>query len=195
MFRHRWILLAGLTLCAAAPFACGNGTSSGGGSGDHGSSASSSGSGGPASGGAAGGGSGTNAGSSSGGGSGGSDASGPDGGVASSSSGGAQGASSVVAFSSDPVIVTGVRNTPTSPATSVASLHNGGQTAVQVTSLEIGGADKSLFQVSGLPTLPATLLAGQDLPVTVQMMTTGATLPAAPTNKDLGSNLLTANLT
>ena len=213
MFRHRWILLAGLTLCAAAPFACGNGTSSGGGSGDHGSSASSSGSGGPASGGdvgvasssgggndtsgsgAAGGGSGTNAGSSSGGGSGGSDASGPDGGVASSSSGGAQGASSVVAFSSDRVIVTGVRNTTTSPATSAASLHNGGQTAVQVTSLEIGGADKSLFQVSGLPTLPATLLAGQDLPVTVQMMTTGATLPAAPTNKDLGSNLLTANLT
>jgi hypothetical protein len=131
---------------------------------------------------------------------------GPDGGQSSgsssssssgagSSSSGAQGASSGVAFSSDRVIVTGVRNTTTSPATSVASLHNGGQTSVQITSLGIGGADQALFQVSGVPTLPATLLAGQDLLVTVQMMTTGAILPAAPTNKDLGSNLLTANLT
>ena len=120
----------------------------------------------------------------------------PDGGSSSGSSGSSgQGAGSAVVFSSDRVIVTGVRNTTTSLATSVVSLHNGGQTAVQVTSLEIGGADQALFQVSDPPTLPAALLPGTDLPVTVQMMTTGATLPAAPTNKDLGSNLLTASLT
>ena len=34
-----------------------------------------------------------------------------------------------------------------------------------------------------------------DLSVTVQLMTTGANLPAAPTNKDTGCTLLTANLT
>ena len=65
--------------------------------------------------------------------------------------------------------------------------------AVQATSAPIGGAP--LFQIVGPPTFPATLGPGMDLPVTVQLMTTGASLPAAPTNKDTGCTLLTANLT
>jgi hypothetical protein len=115
-------------------------------------------------------------------------------GVASSSSGG-PGTSGGVAFSSDHVVVTGVRNTTASPATTVVSLHNGGPTTVQITSLSLGGADQTLFEISGPPALPAALMPGQDLLVTVRMLTTGATLPAAPANKDTGSNLLTANLT
>ena len=133
-----------------------------------------------------------------------------------SGSGGAAGAGSgEVAFGADRVIVTGVRATTTPAATSSISLHNGGSTAIQVTGLAIAGtaqltlgpsgtavqatstpiAGAALFQVVNPPAYPATLGPGMDLPVTVQLMTTGANLPAAPTNKDTGCTLLTANLT
>ena len=117
------------------------------------------------------------------------------GGPSDASSSGGGPTTSGVAFSSDRVIVTGVRNTATPPAASTLNLHNGAQSAAQVVTLTLGGADQALFQLTGLPTLPATLMPGQDLPVTVQLTTTGTGLPAAPTNKDLGSNLLTATLT
>ncbi len=64
---------------------------------------------------------------------------------------------------------------------------------MQATSAPISGAP--LFQVVNPPTFPATLGPGMDLPVTVQLMTTGANLPAAPSNKDTGCTLLTASLT
>ena len=138
------------------------------------------------------------------------------GGSGGSGSGGAAGAGSgEVAFGADRVIVTGVRATTTPAATSAISLHNGGSTAVQVTGLAITGtaqlalgssgtavqatstliAGAALFQIVNPPAYPATLGPGMDLPVTVQLMTTGASLPAAPTNKDTGCTLLTANLT
>lgn len=120
-----------------------------------------------------------------------------------------------VAFGADRVIVTGVRATTTPAATSSISLHNGGTTAIQVDGLTIAGTAQltlgpsgtavtassapitggSLFQIVSPPAFPATLGPGMDLPVTVQLMTTGASLPAAPTNKDNGCTLLTANLT
>ncbi len=130
-------------------------------------------------------------------------------------SGAAGSGPSEVAFGADRVIVTGVRATTTPAATSSISLHNGGATSVQVTGLAIAGtaqltlgpsgtavqatsapiAGAPLFQIVNPPTFPATLGPGMDLPVTVQLMTTGANLPAAPTNKDAGCTLLTANLT
>jgi hypothetical protein len=119
-----------------------------------------------------------------------------------------------LAFGADRVVVTGVRGTTTPAATSVIGLHNAGQAAVQITGLNLGGqaqltlgpsgmavgatsqaiAGAALFQIVNPPSLPATLGAGADLSVTLQLSTTGSNLPAAPTNKDLGSTLLTASL-
>ena len=141
--------------------------------------------------------------------------SGGSGGSAAGGSGAAGAGSGEVAFGADRVIVTGVRATTTPAATSSISLHNGGSTTVQVTGLAIAGtaqltlgpsgtavqatstpiAGAALFQIVNPPTYPATLAPGADLPVTVQLMTTGSNLPAAPTNKDTGCTLLTANLT
>ena len=139
---------------------------------------------------------GTSGGSSGGSGAGGSSSGGNDAGGANdgSSSDGKAVTGGAVSFSSDRVIVTGVRNTATPAATSVLNLHNGAPMAVNVTALALGGADQALFQVTG-PAMPAAIMPGQDLPVTVQMTTTGTGLPTAPTNKDLGSNLLSASLT
>src|SRR6202142_1520030 len=117
-------------------------------------------------------------------------------GVSSSGGSGSGGQmSTTVGFASDRVIVTGVRAVTTSPATSVINLHNGGTTPVSLTALALGGTNAALFQITPAPTLPAMLAAGADLAVTVQLMTNGATLPAAPTNKDLGSTLVQATLT
>lgn len=120
-----------------------------------------------------------------------------------------------VAFAADRVVVTGVRATTSPAATSSINLHNGGSTAVEITGLAIAGtaqlmlgpsggpvqatsapiAGAPLFEVVSPPTFPATLGPGMDLPVTVQLLTTGTNLPAAPTNKDTGCTLLTASLT
>ena len=119
-----------------------------------------------------------------------------------------------LAFGADRVVVTGVRGTTSPAATSVIGLHNGGSAAVQITGLSLGGqaqlalgpsgmpveatsqaiAGASLFQVVNPPAFPVTLGAGADSSITVQLSTTGSNLPAAPTNKDLGSTLLTASL-
>jgi lysophospholipase L1-like esterase len=106
MLRGRWILLAGLTLCGAVPFACSNPASSGGDTGNQGSSGSGSSGGGgtgssssagasnASSGGTPGGSSGTSGGSSPSGSSGGGAGSSSNGGGISSSSSGATGGSS-----------------------------------------------------------------------------------------------------
>jgi hypothetical protein len=136
-------------------------------------------------------------------------------GMGTGGSGAAGSGSGEVAFGADRVIVTGVRATTSPAATSSINLHNSGPTAVQVNGLAIAGtaqltlgpsgtavtatsapiAGAPLFQIVNPPTLPATVGSGMDLAVTVQLMTAGANLPAAPTNKDLGCTLLTANLT
>jgi hypothetical protein len=100
-----------------------------------------------------------------------------------------------LAFSTDRVIVTGVRDVATPAAQSVITLHNAGTSAAHVTSLSLSGANASLFEVT---TLPGTIAAGSDLQVTVKLTTTGASLPALPPGPapyDAGSNLLTATLT
>jgi hypothetical protein len=118
-------------------------------------------------------------------------------GGASGGAGGSAGAqpSSSLAFDSDRIVVTGVRGTTTPPAQSVIRLHNAGQASAQVMGLALSGANVGLFQITSPSTFPATLAAGADLQVTVQLATTGAALPAAPANKDTGSVLLNATLT
>jgi hypothetical protein len=63
---------------------------------------------------------------------------------------------------------------------------------VQATSAPVAG--NSLFNIVA-PPLPATLAAGADLTVTVQLATTGSNLPAPPSDKNLGSTLLGTTLT
>ena len=123
--------------------------------------------------------------------------------------------SSALTFDADRVVVTGVRSTTTPPATSMITLHNGGQTSVQITGLSLGQTDQlilgpsgmpvqttstpvagsSLFQIASPPSFPMTLGAGADLAVTVQLVTTGSNLPAPPSDKNLGSTLLSTTLT
>ena len=98
-------------------------------------------------------------------------------------------------FAADRVIVTGVRGTAAPAAEAVIQLHNGGSTSVQITSLTLGGSDQALFRVASPSTLPATVVPGGDVPITIRLVTTGAALPTAPANKDTGCNLLTATLT
>jgi hypothetical protein len=98
-------------------------------------------------------------------------------------------------FSADRVIVTGVRGTATPAAETSIQLHNGGTTAVQISSVTLAGSDQALFQIASPPNLPATLIPGADMPITVRLVTTGGSLPAAPANKDTGCNLFAATLT
>jgi hypothetical protein len=116
-------------------------------------------------------------------------------GVASSGSGSGGQMTTTVGFASDRVIVTGVRGVTMPAAATVINLHNGGTTPVSVTAIALGGTDAALFQLTPAPMLPAMIAAGADLAVTVQLLTNGASLPAAPTNKDLGSTLVQATLT
>lgn len=106
------------------------------------------------------------------------------------------GPSLAMAFSADRVIITGVRGTASPPAQTVINLHNAGQTAAEVTSLSLSGADSAQFLVT--TPAPAMIAPGSDLQVTVQMATTGADLPALPPGPppyDSGSNLSMATLT
>ncbi|MDP9149022.1 MAG: hypothetical protein M3O36_03645 [Myxococcota bacterium] len=91
--------------------------------------------------------------------------------------------------------MTGVRGVAAPPVTQVIALHNGGPTPVQVTALALSGTDQALFTINPAPTLPATIAAGADLPVTIEVTTSNTALPPKPANKDQGSNLLQANLT
>ncbi|MGA7121693.1 MAG: hypothetical protein WBY94_16420 [Polyangiaceae bacterium] len=91
--------------------------------------------------------------------------------------------------------MTGVHNTATPPATSVINLHNGGTSAVSVTAIALSGTNAAVFQLSPAPTLPAMIAPGADLPVTVELLTTSASLPPEPTDKNLGSALAQATLT
>ncbi len=124
--------------------------------------------------------------------------------------------SGAVAFDSSRVVVTGLRGLATPAAKTMVNLHNGGSTAVTVTKLAFGGTTslaanktgggaeysmqtptgQTLFETSA--TLPATIMPGADLAVSVQMTTSGAMLPAAPPGPapyDSGCNLMTDTLT
>ena len=112
-------------------------------------------------------------------------------------SGGTAGTAGMAAlrFSAERAIVTGVRGTATPAAETSIQLHNAGATAVQISSVTLGGSDQALFQIASPPNLPAMLMPGADMSITVRLVTTGGSLPAAPANKDNGCNLLTATLT
>jgi len=119
---------------------------------------------------------------------------GPGGTGTTATGGGGMTGAGTIAFSSDRVIVTGVRGTSAPPASSTIQLHNGGQGEVQITRLTMGGADQALFKIDG-PSLPANLASGSDMAVTIELLTTSSKLPAAPTNKDNGATVVTGTLT
>jgi len=123
---------------------------------------------------------------------------GPPTGDASAGAGGADGSSApsaltITASWSNGAILTGVRDVASPAVTQVLQLHNGGPSAIMVSALAIDGANRAAFQINAAPQLPATLAAGADLPVTVQVATSGNALPAAPAQND-GGTLLTGAL-
>jgi hypothetical protein len=71
-------------------------------------------------------------------------------------------------------------------------LHNAGSAPLLVTTLTIGGADQGAFRIGGATT-PFSLAAGAGIPISVEVMTTGAALPPAPAQNS-GGTLLTATL-
>jgi hypothetical protein len=98
-----------------------------------------------------------------------------------------------VSFNPDRAIITGVRGVATPAATRVLQVHNSSPNSVSVTALTIAGTNATLFQVMSPPALPASIAAGADLPITVQLLTNSANLPAAPA-QDSGATDLTATL-
>jgi hypothetical protein len=90
--------------------------------------------------------------------------------------------------------MTGVRDVATPAVTDTLKVHNGGASPVMITALTLTGTGKAAFQVMGMPALPAMLAAGADLPVTVQVMTSGSAIGAAPAQND-GGTVLSATLT
>jgi len=114
-------------------------------------------------------------------------------GGAAGAGGGPTSGGSGLAFKTTPATITGVRGVSTPPAARALVLHNGGQTAVDVTALALSGANQSLFQLTNLPQLPAKVMPGADLPVSLTMLTSSNALPAAPM-QDSGSTALSATL-
>jgi hypothetical protein len=111
---------------------------------------------------------------------------------------GGQPGSSTVGFDNNArITLTGVRGVGT-PSQQTIKLRNRGAAALTVTGLALSGPNMDLFKVTSPATFPATVAAGGDLTVTLQMTTSGGTLPAAPTDavaKKTGSTMVTATLT
>jgi len=91
-------------------------------------------------------------------------------------------------------ILTGVRDVASPAVTQVVTVHNGGSANLMLTALAISGTNQAAFKINGAPQLPAVLAPGGDLPLTIQVMTSGSALPAAPA-QDAGGTILTASLT
>jgi hypothetical protein len=89
-------------------------------------------------------------------------------------------------------ILTGVRDVVTPPATHVVQLRNDGTGPVTVTAVALAGTNASAFRLTGI-TAPASLAAGASMPLTVELLTSGAALPAAPPQNS-GGSLLTATI-
>jgi hypothetical protein len=104
------------------------------------------------------------------------------------------GGSSAVAFEPPRAVVTGMRGVAAPPAAYTVQLHNGGQAAAQVSALALSGMNAALFRIAPPAALPATIMPGGNLAVTLQM-DTGNTLPPLAANTDTGSTFLTATLT
>jgi hypothetical protein len=90
-------------------------------------------------------------------------------------------------------ILTGVREVASPALTQIVTVHNGGAADLTLTALAIDGTNRAAFKINGAPQLPMVLPRGGDLPVTVEAMTSGSALPAAPA-QDAGGTLLTATL-
>jgi hypothetical protein len=93
-------------------------------------------------------------------------------------------------------VLTGTRATATPLPSRTVQLMNGGAAAVTVTALALSGPMQAAFRLTGVPALPATLGPGMGLSATVEVMTTGATLPPAPPDpKTTGGTVVNATLT
>jgi hypothetical protein len=90
-------------------------------------------------------------------------------------------------------ILTGVRDVASPALTQIVTVHNGASTDLMLTTLAIEGTNRAAFRISGAPQLPMMLPRGGDLPVTVEAMTSGSALPAAPP-QDAGGTVLTATV-
>jgi len=89
-------------------------------------------------------------------------------------------------------ILTGVRDVITPAVTQTVQLRNDGTTPVTVMAISLAGTDAAAFRLTGVTT-PVSLVAGASMPVTVEVLTTGASLPATPPQNS-GGTLLTATL-
>jgi hypothetical protein len=94
-----------------------------------------------------------------------------------------------------PIVLSGVRAVATPPVSQMVKLSNGSTSPAIVSAIALGGVNAAAFKLSGMPTLPATLAPGASLTFTLDAMTTGSALPAAPANYNDGATLLTATLT
>jgi hypothetical protein len=119
-------------------------------------------------------------------------------GGAATAAGGAGGASTSAAGVSlipswpTAAILTGVRDVTAPAVTQVVQLRNDGASPVTVTALALAGTNAAAFRVGGA-TAPLTVPAGGSVPVTIEVVTSGAALPAAPAQNS-GGTLLTATL-
>jgi hypothetical protein len=102
------------------------------------------------------------------------------------------GASTLTVSASWPngAILTGVRDVTSDAVTQTLNVHNGGLAATTVSAVTLAGPNSAAFQINGAPQLPATLAAGADLAITVQVMTSGNALPPAPAQNSGGTLLL-----
>jgi hypothetical protein len=89
-------------------------------------------------------------------------------------------------------ILTGVRDVVTPPVTQIVQLRNGGTGPVTITAISLAGTNASVFRLTGI-TAPASLAAGASTPLTVELLTSGTALPAAPPQNS-GGTLLTATI-
>lgn len=118
-------------------------------------------------------------------------AAGGSGGAGTGGTTGAGGAGSI-AFTSERAILTGVRGLANPRSSMQLRLVNLGPAAVDLTALALEGDGRASFQISG-PQLPAMLMPLAGVDVTVQLLSSGAGLPAAPA-QDSGATVLTASL-
>jgi len=116
------------------------------------------------------------------------------GGAATATGGATSGTGSISLASSWPTaaILTGVRDVVTPRATQTVQLRNDGTGPVPITAVALAGTNASAFRLTGI-TAPASLAAGASMPLTVELLTSGTALPAAPPQNS-GGTLLAATI-
>lgn len=89
-------------------------------------------------------------------------------------------------------ILTGVRDVATPLVTQTVQLRNDGTAPVMITAIALAGTNANTFRLSGIAA-PVSVAAGASMPLTVELLTSGTAIPAAPPQNS-GGTLLTAIL-